>query len=142
MISTLFLPDALRDQLTLQARAAFPRECCGLIEGSCNGDEIRATALYPTRNLAIEPDRFEIDPAAHFALLRGLRGTGREILGCYHSHPNGRPELSPRDRKGAAEEDFVWLVAAIAAGEVTLAAFTCPRGGADAISPVPLAPIV
>jgi desampylase len=142
MIATFFLPGALRDQLGREALAAFPGECCGLIEGSCNGNEIRATALHPTRNLASEPDRFAIDPAAHFALLRGLRGTGREVVGCYHSHPNGRAELSPRDRESAGADDFVWLVAAIAAGEVTLAAFTCPRGAADAISPVPLAPIV
>ena len=80
------------------------------------GCEVRALAFHPTRNLATRPDRFEIDPAAQFALLRRLRGSGREIVGCYHSHPNGAAEFSACDREGAFESDFLWLVAAITAG--------------------------
>lgn len=125
-----------------QARAALPGECCGLIEGAREGDAARATALHPLRNLAAEPDRFEIDPARHIALLRALRGTGREIVGCYHSHPNGRPELSPRDRRSVAGDDFIWLIAAVGADAIAFAAFACPKGGANAISAIPLAPIV
>jgi proteasome lid subunit RPN8/RPN11 len=64
-------------------------------------------------NLAQDSDCFEVDPAAHIALLRKLRGTGREIIGCYHSHPNGRPEPSARDIAGAGETGFLWLIAAL-----------------------------
>ena len=103
---------------------------------------MRATAFHPTRNLAAEPDRFEIDPSVHIRLLRALRGTGRDIVGCYHSHPNGRAELSPRDRQSAGDENFIWLIAAIGVDDVEFAAFACPKGGADAISAIPLAPIV
>ena len=46
------------------------------------------------RNLADTPDRFEIDPAEQIKLMRALRGAGREIIGCYHSHPNGSAEPS------------------------------------------------
>ena len=104
------LPHALRDQLTAEARSTYPRECCGLIEGVRRGDAIEALALHSTRNLADAPDRFEIDPAEHLRLLRRLRGTERDIVGCYHSHPNGEPWPSPRDRDGAHDEDFVWLI--------------------------------
>jgi proteasome lid subunit RPN8/RPN11 len=142
VVSTLLLPPALRAQIAQEARAAFPRECCGLIEGTREGGEARVAALHPTRNLAEEADRFEIDPAEHIRLLRALRGSGREIVGCYHSHPNGRAELSPRDRESAANDGFIWLVAAIGKDEFALAAFACPNGGGDAISAVPLAPIV
>jgi proteasome lid subunit RPN8/RPN11 len=142
MISTLLLPLPLRAQLAREARAAFPRECCGLIEGARDGDDARVTALHPTRNLAEESDRFEIDPAEHIRLLRALRGSGRGIVGCYHSHPNGRPEMSPRDRQSVSDDDRIWLVAAIAADDVMFAAFACPKGGANAISSIPLAPIV
>lgn len=125
MIARLVLPDALRTQFAAEARAAFPRECCGLIEGVREGDAARALKLHPARNLASEPDRFEIDPAAQFALLRALRGTERAVIGCYHSHPNGKAEPSPRDREGAGEEGFVWLIVALAAADASpsLAAF-------------------
>ena len=114
MLETLILPDPLRAQLAAVAEVAFPVECCGLIEGRTEAlagrEALHVTALHPTRNLSAEPDRFEIDPAAHVRLLRALRGTGRDIVGCYHSHPNGRAEPSETDRARAADEDFVWLI--------------------------------
>lgn len=113
MISILLLPEPLRAQLGEQARSAFPRECCGLVEGVVSGTAAQATALHAMPNLASAPDRFEIDPAAHIALLRRLRETGSGIVGCYHSHPNGSAEPSARDRESASEEGFVWLIAAL-----------------------------
>jgi len=110
MIAALILSDLLRAQLAAEARAAFPRECCGLIEGRIERPTLHVTALHPTRNLSDAVDRFEIDPAEHIRLLRMLRGTGRDILGCYHSHPNGRAEPSDTDRDRAIDEGFVWLV--------------------------------
>jgi len=112
MIATLILPQHLRDQIAREALAAHPRECCGLIEGTHNKLETIALACHPTRNLAAGNDSFEIDPARHIELLRSLRGTGREILGCYHSHPNGRAEPSSRDLARATDENFLWLIAA------------------------------
>ena len=61
------LPAPLAAQVRAAARAAFPHECCGLIEGVRDGDIFRITALHPARNRAASPDRFEIDPADHFA---------------------------------------------------------------------------
>jgi proteasome lid subunit RPN8/RPN11 len=135
MIRTFVLPETLRAQLAAEARTAFPRECCGLIAGEKQGDVAVANALHATRNLAVERDRFEIDPTEQFRLLRALRGTGRDIIGCYHSHPNGRPEPSPRDLEGAGEEDFVWLIAALAAdAAVEIAAFAYGSGAFAAVN--------
>jgi len=125
----LILPSPLRDRLAAEARAAFPRECCGLVEGVRHGDEICALRLHPAGNLAAEPDRFEIDPAEQFRLLHALRDTGREIVGCYHSHPNGADRPSPRDRDGAAEDGLVWLIQPLTAEtEGTARAFVFAGG--------------
>jgi desampylase len=120
MIEVLALPASLRAQLEQEAKSAFPHECCGLIEGiinpltlSLSKGECKAVALHPMSNLAREPGRFEIDPASHIALLRAVRGTGRAIIGCYHSHPNGRAEPSPHDLAGAGETGFLWLIASL-----------------------------
>jgi proteasome lid subunit RPN8/RPN11 len=113
----LAIPAALCERVAAEARSAAPRECCGLIEGVRNGGALRVTALHPVANLAREPDRFEIDPREQFRLLR----EGRTIIGCYHSHPNGPAEPSPRDAEYAFEGEFVWL---IAGAEGALAAFT------------------
>jgi proteasome lid subunit RPN8/RPN11 len=124
MIDRLVLADGLRAQIAREAEESFPRECCGLIEGTVAGGGAQALALHPCTNLATEPDRFEIDPQDHIRLLRQLRGGPRRLIGCYHSHPNGQAAASARDAAGANEEDFVWLIQAVGGdGAAELAAF-------------------
>jgi proteasome lid subunit RPN8/RPN11 len=124
VIDTLVLPPALHGQLIDQARAAFPRECCGLVEGTLMCTEARVLAVHASPNLATAIDRFEIDHRLQFALSRRLRGSGREIIGCYHSHPNGHPVPSPRDAEMAREPGFLWLIVALGGptGVVSLSA--------------------
>jgi proteasome lid subunit RPN8/RPN11 len=122
----LSLPESLRAQILAEARAATPRECCGLVLGRCQGDTAVAAALHPARNLAADADRFQIDPADHFAAMRAARAAGVSVIGCYHSHPRGAARPSVRDLEGAGEENFLWL---IATPEGALAAFVYLRGG-------------
>jgi proteasome lid subunit RPN8/RPN11 len=124
------LPAPLVANIQAAARAAFPRECCGLVAGAREDDVFHVTALYPARNLAVSSDRFEIDPIDHFAAHRAARAAGHAIVGCYHSHPNGKAELSDTDLAGAGEDNFLWLIAS----NQELAAFVYFRGlftGAD-----------
>ncbi len=122
----LILSEALQIQLLAEARAAFPAECCGLLEGSRQGPDVHVTAVHGARNVAAEPQSgFLVDPEAHFRLLRGLRGTDRSVVGCYHSHPNGRPGPSPTDRTGPHEDGFVWVILATG-GREGIAAFLAP----------------
>jgi len=109
----LILPASLRAQLLTEARAAFPAECCGLLEGVRDGDDAKVTAIHPSPNLSPEPKTaFELDPAVHFALLRALQGTRRAVVGCYHSHPTGKAVPSQRDRANGCETGFVWIIIA------------------------------
>jgi desampylase len=127
---TLILPEELRARIEEHARQAFPRECCGLIEGVYENGAARAIALYPARNIATQEDRFEIDPEDHFAALRQARENGRCVIGCYHSHPNGQAVPSSCDLAGAGEENFLWLIASLsgANGPVALADFIYRAG--------------
>jgi proteasome lid subunit RPN8/RPN11 len=123
------LPDILAGQIAEEAQAARPRECCGLLEGLLIGDEAQICALHPARNLSPDPDSFEIDPADHVAAMRAARANGRAVIGCYHSHPEGAAVPSARDLAGAAQEGFIWLIAA----PKGLAAFVYRTGGFDPI---------
>ena len=121
----LVLPPELWAQIERHARLSFPRECCGLVEGTRNGVIACASALHPARNIAVGNDRFEIHPEDHFAALKAARARKHAIIGCYHSHPGGTPRPSKTDRAGGGEEDFLWLIAALAEadGPAKLAAF-------------------
>lgn len=129
----LHLPVLLRDAIAQAAKAAFPRECCGLIEGLQEGETFRATALYPARNLAQAADRFEIDPADHIAAAKSARSRGHRLIGCYHSHPGGQARPSAHDLARAAEDDFLWLIAAPDGVRSELAAFVYRPAGFEEI---------
>jgi proteasome lid subunit RPN8/RPN11 len=106
------LPPALAAAIKAAAQEALPHECCGLLEGTRDGAVFRITALHPARNLSGESERFLIDPADHIMAQKQARAGGREIIGCYHSHPHGAAQPSAADLAGAQENDFLWLIAA------------------------------
>ncbi len=133
----LVLPARLQERIAREALAAYPRECCGLIEGINENGMLRAAALHPGRNLAAAADRFELDPADHIAALKASRANGHVLIGCYHSHPDGKAEPSPRDLGGAAEADFLWLIAATDGVQCRLAGFVYRRTGFESIGLVP-----
>jgi proteasome lid subunit RPN8/RPN11 len=130
----LVLPVSLQDQIAREAKAAYPRECCGLIEGAAEGDGFHAVALHPARNLAAAPDRFELDPADHIAALKAARAGGHQLIGCYHSHPDGQATPSQADQGGAAQADFLWLIAATDGAQCRLAGFVYRASGFEAVA--------
>ena len=125
MIEKLILPARVHARIVEASRLAYPSECCGLIEGVREEASVRAIAAHATRNIAEGDDRFEIDPAEHIAILVSLRHGGTEIVGCYHSHPNGKCEPSARDMEAAFGDNFLWLIGALGSDgrDVTLRAF-------------------
>lgn len=99
--------------LVREAARAAPRECCGLLLGR----EGRINRVRPADNVADEPaTRFEIDPAALLAAHKAARAGGPELIGYYHSHPQGHPVPSATDRAHASGDARVWAI--IARGEV------------------------
>lgn len=55
--------------------------------------------MLPSRNLAAHPTvAFTLDRAALLAAERLARRFGLEVLGCYHSHPQGPSWPSAQDR--------------------------------------------
>lgn len=85
--------------IAAHARREAPRECCGLLLGTDTpvGDGPAIQRAEPTRNLAAEATRYDIDPIDHFRILRDARRSGLTVLGAYHSHPNSPPVPSATD---------------------------------------------
>jgi desampylase len=99
---------ALREEMLALAAAEPEREVCGLLLGE--GDVV--TAIEPCLNVsARREDSFEIDPAALIAAHKRARSGQSKIVGCYHSHPNGRAELSARDLD-CADDGQIWAIIA------------------------------
>ena len=99
--------------LLANAAEAAPAECCGLLLG--RGERIEQAVA--ATNVAADPLRhFEIDPAALIAAHRAARAGGPELVGYYHSHPQGHPLPSATDCAHASGDGRVWAI--VAGGEV------------------------
>ena len=95
--------------LIAESAKAAPLECCGLLLGR----GARIEEARPAANVAEDPARrFEIDPAALFAAHREERAGGLELLGYFHSHPDGHPVPSATDCEHASGDGRVWAIVA------------------------------
>lgn len=101
------------------------RECCGLLAGS-NGVITRA---FSATNVAREPSKnYEIAPEELFRLMREIRAAGLELMGIYHSHPNGNNEPSPRDIERAYYSDVAYFILSPQATAAAARAFAIRDG--------------
>lgn len=104
------------------AETGYPSEVCGLLLGTIAAaawqvDEARAVANLNEERAG---DRFRLDADAYQRIDRELRGSGREIVGVYHSHPDCPAKPSPTDL-ASAWEGLVYAIVSVSgagAGEV------------------------
>jgi desampylase len=111
---TILITSELHQRLLATAAADPGQEICGLLYGLYN----RVQSIECTANISPDPSAgFEIDPASLIAAHRAAREGGPAIIGCFHSHPNGRPSPSPCDEASSDGDGSIWLI--IADGIVT-----------------------
>lgn len=127
------LPAAAMRALIAACEAAYPEEACGLLVGRRIDDgSIDVNRVEASANLAEDRrHRFEVDPRLQLRLLRERRAGGAdEVVGLYHSHPDGEPRPSQTDLARAWEPELVWLIAAVHQGRAV--ALTAHRLDAEA----------
>ncbi len=106
LANPLQIPPAILNSIYLEARSAYPAECCGWLTGAVDGngvDAIRPAANaqdsgnHPTAADRTAETAYVFDAADLLALNDSLDSeTPARII--YHSHPNGRAYLSDTDR--------------------------------------------
>lgn len=107
------MTSGVKATLLEEAARAAPDECCGLLLGQ----GVRITEVRPAENVAQDKStRFEIDPVALLKAHREAREGGPELIGYYHSHPEGHPVPSATDCDHASGDARIWAI--IANGEV------------------------
>ena len=105
---------AVVDAIKRHGKETYPEEGCGYLIGP-DAEPRRIDEFRATRNVEAEGRalRYRVDPAETLKVTNELRGTAREILGFYHSHPDhpARPSATDLDR------GFTWYTYVIVAVE-------------------------
>jgi proteasome lid subunit RPN8/RPN11 len=122
------------DGIVAHAMDERPNECCGLLIGTADliHDVVRA------RNVRKSPTKFQVEPADHFAAIRRARAAGLEVVGAYHSHPNGPSGPSEMDRVRLNDPTMVHVIVSLAHGTRTVRAFRFSEGNFSQLEFVPV----
>jgi proteasome lid subunit RPN8/RPN11 len=93
MMEKLILPRTAWQSMRRHVSRRVPLEACGLVAGK----DGRVELVIGVRNAARSPVRFLMEPRAQWRAFNRIEQLGLELLGIYHSHPNGPPHPSPTD---------------------------------------------
>jgi proteasome lid subunit RPN8/RPN11 len=113
----LLLPRHFHEEMEIQAQAALPNECCGLLAGRIEmtgaGPVGRVLRRYPLVNAAASPTAFESEAKSMFDAHKALRRERLEILAIYHSHPSSPPIPSATDLERSYGPDVINLIVSL-----------------------------
>jgi len=98
MITVLELNDVLLKQLITYVDLHAPLEACGLLAGQA----ARAEKMIGVLNQAQSPVRFVMDPREQLHAFDWIESRGLDLVGIFHSHPNGPETASATDIAEAA----------------------------------------
>ncbi len=86
-----------------------PEEACGLLGGEAEG---RVRALYRVENIRHSAVEYEMNPEEQIRAMMEVEARGWELLGIFHSHPNGPAIPSETDVRRAYYPDSLYIICA------------------------------
>ena len=89
----IFLREKHREEIYCHTNACLPEEACGLIGGTKSQTEI----IIPVENTHHSPVRFRMDENKLAQAFYVLDQLGMNLIGIFHSHPNGPSYPSQKD---------------------------------------------
>jgi proteasome lid subunit RPN8/RPN11 len=91
-----------------------PEEVCGVLSGTRGESSSRADAIHPVPNVADRPTgRYELDPEEMLPVIEAVEGEGRDVVGFYHTHPNGPPRPSRTDVAQATWRGYSYVICSL-----------------------------
>lgn len=104
------IPASCHHAILQHAFRELPNECCGVLIG--RGKVIERAV--PMRNSEPSPETYIMDPEEQIKLFREMEETGEQLIGIYHSHPNGPAQPSALDLQLAFHPDALYVVISLA----------------------------
>lgn len=87
-------------------QSVLPEEGCGLL----GGQDGLVEWVIPIDNVLRSPMRFRMDPAQQVGAMHSIQEKGLELVGIFHSHPQGPAEISITDLQQSAYPRAAYLI--------------------------------
>lgn len=104
------IKESHRRQIFEHCLAERPNEACGLLAG--RGE--RVEQVFPARNRAQSPIRYEIDPADLIKIFHRIEDQDLELVGIVHSHVFTQAYPSQTDVRLAFYPDAIYFLVSLA----------------------------
>lgn len=128
----LRIPVPALELLRRHAERCHPLESCGILVGRASGPDRWVSAALPCRNARHGDQRhgYAIAPEDLLRAQREARERGEQIVGFYHSHPDGAARPSAVDLEEAHWLGCSFVITGVAGGRATETAsfFLAGRG--------------
>jgi len=112
-VESLKLTPVQWEQMQLDAEQRYPEEACGLLAGK----DGQVQRVNPIPNILHSPVRYRMDPQKQLDAFMEMEEENLDLLGIYHSHPNGPDQPSPTDVAEAYYPEAVYLIWSHASGD-------------------------
>jgi proteasome lid subunit RPN8/RPN11 len=118
----LTIPQPLYDQLRAHGEETYPHECCGIMLGKADAENISVHQLLRAGNTRTDSahNRYNIAPQELIAAQREGRKQGLDIVGFYHSHPDHPAQWSATDFAEAHWFGCAYVITAIEKGRAAI----------------------
>ena len=101
----LILNRQMLDTMCAHVESCLPLEACGLLAGKENF----VRQVLTVTNQAKSPVRFRMDPFEQIQAFEWMESNGLDLIGIFHSHPEGPETVSVADIAEAAY-DVVYII--------------------------------
>lgn len=128
-VHEVHLKSEVEKELVSVIRKRLPYETCGVIYGTKNPGIIAADGFSLIRNASASPtNTFSFHPEDWVSVYIEAQKNQREIVGLFHTHPQGSTVPSLLDARGSVPWETYWIVS-LASDIHELAAYR--RGSQD-----------
>ena len=119
--------------LMKHAQELFPYECCGVLVGRVRKGKKIVSEVYQTINVVAgqRKDWFQIEPKELMKIFQQVAEEEKDVLGFYHSHPNGSPIPSRSDQEQVSWSFYSYVIVSLdnkGKGEIKSWVFNEDRG--------------
>lgn len=119
------------EKIINQAKNEFPLECCGLIAGIREKDDLYIKKVYPLKNIDESSEHFSMDPKEQFDTIRSIRGESLVLLGNYHSHPYTPSRPSEEDKRLAFDPKALYGIVSLEKEDPVFNIFMVTKEGVE-----------